>query len=147
MDWLKNLVQNLPLDLISDIITKLTILWSKLVADVSDEDLPLVAYMGSSVLALVLLFFVVRVLPRPIGGILWMLAVAILLTPADTLSSSDQLAPAIAGVAHRILMGDFQGAMVASLPILAVFTVLLIVGGIWHLLRGVLESKTKTQIR
>lgn len=140
MDWLKNLVQNLPLDLISEIVTKLTILWSKLVADISDEDLPLVAYVGSSILVLLLLLFVVRVLPRPIGGVLWMLAVAVLLTPGDTLTGSD-VAPAIAHVAHRILMNDIAGATVAVLPILAVFTVLLFVGGIWHLLRGVLNNK------
>lgn len=147
MDWLKNLVQNLPLDLISDIITKLTLIWSKLVQNISDEDLPLVAYTGSSVLVLLLLLLVMRVLPRPIGGVMWMLAASVLLTPSDTLTNSESLAPAIAGVAHRILMKDLSGAMVASLPILAVFTVLLIVGGIWHLLRGVLESKAKAQIR
>lgn len=139
MEWLKNFVQNLPLDVISEIVTKLTVLWSKLVADVSDEDLPLVAYVGSSVLVLVLLLFVVRVLPRPIGGIMWMLAVAVLLTPGDTLTGSE-VAPAIAHVAHRVLLGDFSGAIVAVLPILAVFTVLLLVGGVWHLLRGVLDN-------
>ncbi|WP_157073902.1 hypothetical protein [Moraxella oblonga] len=143
MDWLKNLVKNLPLDLISDIVTKLTVIWSKFVQDVPDEELPFTAYVGSSILVLVLLLFVVRVLPRPFGGIMWMLAVSILLTPSNTLTGSDQLAPAIAGVAHRILMKDPSGAVVAFLPILAVFIVLLFIGGVWHLLRGVLLNAEK----
>lgn len=149
MDWLKNLVQNLPLDLISEIVTKLTIIWSKFVQDVPDEELPFTAYVGSSALVLVLLLFVVRVLPRPFGGIMWMLAASVLLTPSNTLANSDQLAPAIASVAHRILMKDPSGAVVAFLPILAAFIVLLFIGGIWHLLRGVLQNaeKQKANIR
>lgn len=80
MDWLKNLVKSLPLDTISEYIAELVIWWSHLVKDVPDNDLPFLAYVGASILVLLLLIFVARVIPRPIGGMLWALAVAVLLT-------------------------------------------------------------------
>lgn len=140
MEWLKNLVKNLPLDIFSEIIAKLVIWWSGLTSDISADDLPFVAYVGASVVVLALLIFVVRVLPRPIGGIMWVFAVAVLLTPGDTLTGSGQIAPAIAGVAHSVLMGRFSEALVGLMPILAVLTVLLLVGAIWQVLCGMLEA-------
>lgn len=150
MDWLKNLVKSLPLDTISEYIAELVIWWSHLVKDVPDNDLPFLAYVGASILVLLLLIFVVRVIPRPIGGMLWALAVAVLLTPGDTLTGTGQIAPAVAGVAHSALMGDMSGAVSAFLPILAVFIVLLFVGAIWQILRGVIEvniAKAKEKAR
>lgn len=139
MDWLKDLIKSLPLETISEYVAELVIWWSNLVKDVPDNDLPFLAYVGASVLVLVLLIFVVRVLPRPLGGMLWALAVAVLLTPGDTLTGSGQIAPAIAGVAHSVLMGDMATAVSMFLPILMVFIVLLMVGAIWQVLRGVIE--------
>ncbi|STZ56144.1 Uncharacterised protein [Moraxella lacunata] len=150
MDWLKNLVKSLPLDTISEYIAELVIWWSHLVKDVPDNDLPFLAYVGASILVLLLLIFVVRIIPRPIGGMLWALAVAVLLTPGDTLTGSGQIAPAIAGVAHSVLMGNTAGAISAFLPILVVFVVLLFVGAIWQILRGVIEvniAKAKEKAR
>lgn len=139
MDWLKNLLKSLPLDTISEYIAQFVLWWSHLVEDVPDNDLPFLAYVGASIIVLLLLIFVVRVMPRPLGGMLWALAVAILLTPGDALMGTGQIAPAIAGVAHGVLMDDFAGAISAFLPILAVFVVLLFVGAIWQILRGVIE--------
>lgn len=139
MDWLKNLLNSLPLESISEQLAQIILWWSKLVEGVPDTELPFLAYTGASLLVLLVLVLVVRLLPRPLGGILWLFVAAILLTPGDALASTDQIAPAIAGVAHGILMGDMTAATNAMLPILAVFTMLLIVGGIWQLLRGAIE--------
>lgn len=140
MDWLKNLLKSLPLDTISEYVAKLVIWWSNLVKNVPDDDLPFLAYVGASVLVLLLLILVARMLPRPFGGMLWTFAVAVLLTPGDALVGTGQIAPAIAGVAHGVLMGDMASAMSAFLPILAVFVALLFVGAIWQILRGVIET-------
>lgn len=139
MDWLKGLINNLPLDTISEWLASAVVWWSKLVKDVPADDLPFFAYVGASVLTLLLFVLVVRVLPRSFGGMLWVFAAAVLLTPGDTLAGTGQVAPAIAGVAHTVLMGDYTGALSAFLPILMVFVVLLFVGAIWQLLRGVIE--------
>lgn len=150
MDWLKNLLKSLPLDTISEYIAELVIWWSNLVKDVPDDDLPFLAYVGASVLVLLLLILVVRVLPRPIGGMLWAFAVAVLLTPGDALTGTGQIAPAVASVAHGVLMGNTSGAISGFLPILAVFIALLCVGAIWQILRGVIEvniAKVKEKAR
>lgn len=102
MQWLKELVKSLPLDVISEYIAKLVIWWSNLVKDIPDKDLPFLAYVGASALVLLLLIFVARVMPRPIGGMLWALALAVLLTPGDTLTGTGQIAPAVANVAHSV---------------------------------------------
>ena len=65
MQWLKELVKSLPLDVISEYIAKLVIWWSNLVKDIPDKDLPFLAYVGASALVLLLLIFVARVMPRP----------------------------------------------------------------------------------
>lgn len=139
MDWLKNLINNLPLDTISEWVASVVLWWSRLVEDIPADDLPFLAYVGASVLALLLLVLVVRLLPKPLGGMLWIFSVAVLLTPGDTLTGTGHIAPAIAGVAHGVLMGDYTGALGTFLPILMVFVVLLFVGAIWQVLRGVIE--------
>lgn len=139
MDWLKDLLKNLPLDFISDIISFLVGIWSRLTVGVPDEDLPFYTYVGASVLVLLLLLLVIRILPRPVSGMLWLFAAAVLLTPGDTLAGTDHVAPAIAAVAHATLMGDTAGAFGAFVPILAVYVVLLFVGAIWQVLRGMIE--------
>lgn len=150
MQWLKELVKSLPLDVISEYIAKLVIWWSNLVKDIPDKDLPFLAYVGASALVLLLFIFVARVMPRPFGGMLWALALAVLLTPGDTLTGTGQIAPAVANVAHSVLMGDVSEARNAFLPILAVFIMLLFLGAIWQVLRGIMEiniAKTKQKSR
>ena len=72
MDWLKNILQSLPLDKISDILGEIVIWWSQLVKDVPPADLPMYAYLGGSILVLLLWILVARMLPRPLGGMSWM---------------------------------------------------------------------------
>ena len=58
MDWLANIVSILPLEKISDAVSQLTIWWSHLVANVPPEMLPLYAYVGFSVIVLLLWLFI-----------------------------------------------------------------------------------------
>lgn len=89
MDWLKNIVNSLPLEAISDILGEITIWWGQLVKDVPPADLPMYAYLGGVVIVLVLWLLVARMLPRPLGGMSWMILFAVLLAPGTTLG--DQL--------------------------------------------------------
>lgn len=130
MDWLKELLRSLPLEGISEVLAKFVVLWIHLVDGVPADELPLLAYVGASVLVLILLFFVLRILPKFLRGVLWVLAAAILFTPAGTMGDAGGSAPAIIGVAHALLMGQTELAFLNLLPILAVTIVLLVVGGL-----------------
>ena len=140
MDWLDNIIKLLPLNSISDFLSDLTIWWSHLVADVPPEQLPLYAYVGFSVLVLLLWLLVVRVLPRPFGGMSWLALCAVLLTPSMALGDSGEIAPASIGVVYGVLMKDSAAALAHLLPILVVFSVGLILGFIWNMIRGLVAS-------
>lgn len=140
MDWLKNIVNSLPLEAISDILGEIIIWWGQLVKDVPPADLPMYAYLGGVVIVLVLWLLVARMLPRPLGGMSWMLLFAVLLAPGTTLGDPSVIAPASIGVVYAIMMKDVAGAVANMLPILVVLVVGLFVGFVWQLIRGAFES-------
>ena len=140
MDWLKNIVNSLPLEAISDILGEITIWWGQLVKDVPPADLPMYAYLGGVVIVLVLWLLVARMLPRPLGGMSWMMLFAVLLAPGTTLGDPSVIAPASIGVVYAIMMKDIAGAVANMLPILVVLVVGLFVGFVWQLIRGAFES-------
>ncbi|WP_199508577.1 MULTISPECIES: hypothetical protein [unclassified Psychrobacter] len=137
MDWLKSIIQSLPLDKISDILGEIVIWWSQMVKDVPPADLPMYAYIGGSVVVLVLWILVARVLPRPLGGITWVAIFAILFTPGHALDDPSVLAPASISVVYAVLMKDIPAAIANAVPVLGVFVVGLFMGFIWQLIRGV----------
>ncbi|UNU73522.1 hypothetical protein LU293_00990 [Moraxella nasovis] len=140
MEWLQNLVKNLPLEAISDALASLLSLWGGLVENVPYGDLPFLVYVVSSVLVILLWLFIMSMLPRPIKGMSLALIIAVLFAPGTAAGDSGDIVPAIIGVAYNILMKDFAGALVASLPILAVFAVLLFLGAIWQMLKSVVTT-------
>ncbi|WP_201607249.1 hypothetical protein [Psychrobacter okhotskensis] len=140
MDWLKNIVNSLPLEAISDILGEIAIWWGQLVKDVPPADLPMYAYLGGVVIVLVLWLLVARMLPRPLGGMSWMMLFAVLLAPGTTLGDPSVIAPASIGVVYAIMMKDMAGAVANMLPILVVLVVGLFVGFVWQLIRGAFES-------
>ena len=140
MDWLKNIVNSLPLEAISDILGEIAIWWGQLVKDVPPADLPMYAYLGGVIIVLVLWLLVARMLPRPLGGMSWMMLFAVLLAPGTTLGDPSVIAPASIGVVYAIMMKDMAGAVANMLPILVVLVVGLFVGFVWQLIRGAFES-------
>lgn len=140
MDWLKQLLQSLPLDKISDILGGIVVWWSQMVKDVPPADLPLYAYVGGSIIVLILWVLVSRMLPKPVGGISWMVLFAVLLTPGTALGDSGDIAPASIGVVYGLLMKDMGLAVASLIPILVVLIAGLFIGFIWQLIRGVFES-------
>ena len=140
MDWLKDIVSSLPLEAISDILGEITIWWGQLVKDVPDADLPMYAYLGGVIIVLILWVLVARVLPRPLGGMSWMILFAVLLAPGTALGDPSVIAPASISVVYAIMMKDTAGAIANMLPILVVLVVGLFVGFVWQLIRGAFES-------
>ncbi|OOR89904.1 hypothetical protein B0181_05685 [Moraxella caviae] len=140
MDWLKNLFKNLPLDDISDRLAGFFMWWAELVKDVPDTQLPLIVYATGVALVLVLWLFVMWILPRPFKGMSWAMVAAFLLAPGSAAGDSGEIAPAIVGVFHALMLKDFAQAVSAFLPILAVFAALLFLGAIWQMLRSVMEA-------
>lgn len=140
MDWLKSILQSLPLESISDILGEIVIWWGQMVKDVPPADLPMYAYFGGTILVLVLWLLVARVLPKPLGGMSWMVLFAILLAPSSALGDPSQIAPATISVIYAVMMKDFAGAVANMLPILVVLVTGLFIGFVWQLIRGVFAS-------
>ncbi|WP_019673348.1 hypothetical protein [Psychrobacter lutiphocae] len=140
MDWLRNIVSNLPLDDISEVASRVTIWWSHFVADVPPDMLPMYAYIGFSAIVLLLWLFVVKVLPSPIGGMSWMAIFAILFAPGSATGNSGEVAPASIGVLYSLLMKEPGMAMRNLLPILVVFSAGMMLGFIWQMIKSIIES-------
>ncbi|MFP3456107.1 hypothetical protein R0J89_07560 [Psychrobacter sp. SIMBA_152] len=140
MDWLKNILHSLPLESISDILGEIAIWWGQMVKDVPPADLPMYAYLGGAVLVLVLWILVARVLPKPLGGMSWMVLFAVLLAPGTALGDPSELAPASISVVYAVMMKDYAGAVANMLPILVILVVGLFVGFVWQLIRSAFAS-------
>lgn len=140
MDWLKGLLQRLPLEKISDILGEIVIWWSQMVKGVPPADLPMYAYLGGSIIVLLLWLLVARMLPRPLGGMSWMVLFSLLLAPGTALGDPSQIAPASISVVYAVMMKDTASAINNALPILVVLVVGLFIGFIWQLIRGAFES-------
>lgn len=140
MDWLKGIIDSLPIGAISDILGEITIWWGQLVKDVPPADLPMYAYLGGVIIVLILWLLVARILPRPLGGMSWMILFAVLLAPGTALGDPSVIAPASISVVYAIMMKDTAGAIANMLPILVVLVVGLFVGFVWQLIRGAFES-------
>ena len=140
MDWLKSILNSLPLEKFSDILGEIVIWWSQMVSGVSPDNLPMYAYLGGAIIVLVLWLLVARMLPRPFGGMSWMILFAVLLAPGTALSDPSTIAPASISVVYAIMMKDTAGAISNALPVLVVLVVGLFIGFVWQLIRGAFES-------
>ncbi|MDN3446680.1 hypothetical protein QL886_03405 [Psychrobacter sp. APC 3281] len=140
MDWLKNILHSLPLESISEILGEIAIWWGQMVKDVPPADLPMYAYLGGAVLVLVLWILVARVLPKPLGGMSWMVLFAVLLAPGTALGDPSELAPASISVVYAVMMKDYAGAVANMLPILVILVAGLFVGFVWQLIRSAFAS-------
>ena len=128
------------LDKIGEVVGSLVLMWNKLVSGVPADKLPILAYIGFSILALLLWAVVVRVLPKTLAGLSWIILFAILLTPTTSIGTDPQMAPAAAGIVYGILMKDQNIIFGSLLPILVVITVGCILGFFWQFIKGLLPK-------
>lgn len=126
-------------EILSGWVSDIVLAWARLTQNIDPQSLPSYAYAGFSLLALLLWGLVARVLPRPIGGVSWLLAVAVLFTPTSALGESGVFAPASIAALHAILMGEQAAALKYASYIVAVFTLLLMLGTIWQIIRAKAE--------
>lgn len=102
--------------------------WTSLFAGVPEYPLAVSVYLGGSALALLLWVRVARALPRPLGGMSWVLLLAILLTPTVTPGINAQLAPAVVGLGLAVVSKQYDQIIPHLLPMLAVIGVGFLVG-------------------
>ncbi|WP_227672116.1 hypothetical protein [Psychrobacter urativorans] len=140
MDWLKSILLSLPLEKISDILGEIVIWWSQMVKGVPPADLPTYAYIGGVIVVLALWILVARMLPRPLGGMSWIVLFAVLLAPGTALGDPSLLAPASISVVYAVMMKDATAAISNALPILVMLVAGLFIGFVWQLIRGAFES-------
>ena len=140
MDWLKSILQSLPLEKISDILGEIVIWWSQMVKGVTPADLPMYAYIGGAIVVLALWILVARMLPKPLGGMSWMILFAVLFAPGTALSDPSTIAPASISVVYAVMMKDTAAAVNNALPVMVVLVVGLFIGFVWQLIRGAFES-------
>lgn len=140
MDWFKSILQSLPLEKISDILGEIVIWWSQMVKGVPPADLPTYAYIGGVIVVLALWILVARMLPKPLGGMSWVVLFAVLLAPGTALGDPSLFAPASIGVVYAVMMKDTATAVSSLIPILVVLVLGLFIGFVWQLIRGAFES-------
>lgn len=140
MDFFRSILQSLPLEGLSDILGEIVIWWSQMVSGVPADDLPMYAYLGFSIIVLLLWILIARIMPRPLGGMSWMILFAVLLAPGTALSDPSTIAPASISVVYAVMMKDTAGAVANALPVLVVLVAGLFVGFVWQLVRGAFES-------
>lgn len=140
MDFFRSILQSLPLERLSDILGEIVIWWSQMVSGVPADDLPMYAYLGFSIIVLLLWILIARIMPRPLGGMSWMILFAVLLAPGTALSDPSTIAPASISVVYAVMMKDTAGAVANALPVLVVLVAGLFVGFVWQLIRGAFES-------
>ncbi len=89
-------------------------------------------YLTGSVIVLWLWLSIVRVLPRPLGGLSWLLVLTLLMTPTVTEGVNASLAPAVVGLLIGVFTKNPVLALYSLLPMLLVFGVGCLAGFIWQ---------------
>lgn len=134
------------LDKIGEILGTIIVWWTKLVSGIPSDKLPLIAYLGFSLLVLLLWILVVRILPKTLAGLSWIIAFAVLLTPTTSLGTSPGIAPASISVVYGILLKEPAIIFKGLLPIMVVITVGCILGFLWQIMRMSIDKNQKKTV-
>ncbi len=145
MDWFKEFIKSLPLEAISEKLAKLVMWWSEKVQDIPADELPLKVYLGGSIVACLLWFFIARLLPRPAGTMSWIVLIAILFTPTVALGNNAEIVPACVAIVYAILMKNTHDVIMNMLPILTVIIVGFFLGFVWQTIQLTLVRNTHQQ--
>lgn len=135
----------ISLDQVGSVIGEIVVWWAQLVKGIPPDSLPITAYVGFSIVVLLLWILVVRVLPKTLAGLSWIILFAILLTPTTSLGTPPDIAPASIAVVYGILLKDPGIIFNALLPIMIVITVGCILGFLWQFVRMGLDKNKKAK--
>lgn len=97
-----------------------------------EYSLAVVVYLGGSALALTLWYFIAKALPRPFGGMSWIILFAFLLTPTITEGANASLAPAIVGLLFGLITSEKRLILLNLIPILFVTGLGFFLGYLWN---------------
>lgn len=131
------------LDKIGEILGEIIVWWAQLVSHVPPDKLPLYAYLAFSIIVLLLWILVVRILPKTLAGLSWIILFAVLLTPTTSLGTPPGIAPASISVVYGILLKEPAIIFNGLLPIMVVITVGCILGFLWQIVRMGIEKNMK----
>ncbi len=101
----------------------------------SEYWLAVIVYIFGSIVALWLWRQVVRPLPHPLGGIIWLILFSILFAPTVTEGDNGQVAPAVFGLLFGVISNNKELIMSSLLPILLVLGLGSLVGFLIQCLR------------
>ena len=98
---------------------------------IPESSIAITVYLGGAVIALLCWYGLMKRVPKPFGGIGWLLVFAILLTPTVSEGTNASIAPAICGLIFGVLTKD-QPLVWANLSlILFVVGIGLVLGYFW----------------
>ena len=118
-------------------------LWAVL-DSIPEDSIAITVYLLGSVIALLCWYGVMKRIPKPFGGIGWLLAFAVLLTPTVSEGTNASVAPAIFGLLFGVLTKD-QPLVWSNLSlILFVIGMGLIIGYFWSKFNA---NKTDISVR
>lgn len=141
MNWLKDL----PLEQIGEALSGFFSFWGRLTEGVPAGQLPLIVYVVCCGLVLILWLVIMRLIPRPFKGISLVVLAAVMFAPGQAAGDTGEVAPAMIGVFHAILMKDFGAALGAAVPIFAVLAALLVVGAAWQMARSAIAANAEKE--
>ena len=88
------------------VLETITAIWShilSLLEQFPEENVAIIVYVTGAMIALWCWYRLMSRMPNPIGGILWIIAFAILATPTISEGPNSELAPAIFGLIFGVL--------------------------------------------
>lgn len=98
---------------------------------IPEDTIAIAVYLLGSVIALLCWYGVIKRLPKPIGGFLWIVVFAILVTPTVSEGPNSSIAPAIFGLLFGILTKDQPLVWINASLILFVVGIGALIGYCW----------------
>ena len=116
------------------VLETLTATWSHILSVLDqfpEENVAIIVYVTGTLIALWCWYRLMTRLPNPIGGVLWIVVFAILVTPTVSEGPNSELAPAIFGLLFGVLTKEQSLIWANASLILFVIGVGLLIGFCW----------------
>ena len=105
-------------------------LWA-LLNSIPEDSIAIMVYLVGSLIALSCWYSIAKLLPKPIGGVTWLIMFAILLTPTVSAGTNAAIAPAVFALIFGVLTKDDPLVWSNLSYIFLVLGLGLVVGFLW----------------
>ena len=102
-----------------------------LLDSIPEDSIAVTVYLVGSVIILWAWYLIARRLPKPLGGMTWLIGFAILLTPTVSEGNNASIAPAVFGLLFGILAKEKTLIWSNASLILFVIGLGLVIGALW----------------